>query len=250
MWSTPRRPPAFFPSQASRPYCAAKHAVTALTEVLDQDLRKAGSSIGVSLLCPGPVASEIAHAARNRPGWEPRPGDAEALHTSATTLAAGLHPDRVGDLVFDAIRDGRFYVFTDEWTKQRGQRRADAIVSDIAPNRWGHIHPPAAGAPWPTEAARQENLSQSTCRRGYRRRLDDRNRFDGSKRVAQIPATPGAGAHRHRIALAVLDQIIHIQPLARVSAGSCDLGVPSLSLANALALRLQMVGEPGPSGGR
>ncbi len=57
-------------------------------------------------------------------------------------------------------------------------------------------------------------------------------------------------AHRQRIALAVLDQIIHIQPLARVSAGSCDLGVPSLSLANALALRLQMVSEPGPSGGR
>ena len=147
-----------FPVTGIGPYCAAKHAVTAITEVLDQDLRKAGSRVGVSLLCPGPVASDIAHSARNRPGWEPRSGDAEALHTSATNLAAGMHPDQVGDLVYTAVREQRFYVFTDEWTKQQGQRRADAIVSDIAPNRWGHMHPPAAGAPWPTEAARQENL--------------------------------------------------------------------------------------------
>ncbi len=147
-----------FPVTGIGPYCATKHAVTAITEVLDQDLRKAGSRVGVSLLCPGPVASDIAHSARNRPGWEPRPGDAEALHTSATNLAAGMHPDQVGDLVYTAIREQRFYVFTDESTKQQGQRRADAIVSDIAPNRWGHTQPPAAGAPWPTEAARQENL--------------------------------------------------------------------------------------------
>ena len=125
-----------FPIPGIAPYCAAKHAVTVLTEVLDQDLRKAGSSIGVSLLCPGPVASDIAHAARNRPGWVPRPGDAEALQASATNLAAGTHPDRAGDLVFEAIRDGRFYVFTDEWTKQRGQRRAEAIRDDIPASDW------------------------------------------------------------------------------------------------------------------
>lgn len=124
-----------FPIPGIAPYCAAKHAVTVVTEVLDLDLRKAGSRVGVSLLCPGPVASDIAHAARNRPGWKPRPGDAEALQTSATNLATGMHPDRVGDLVFDAIRDRRFYVFTDESTKQQAQRRAEAIRSDVAPSR-------------------------------------------------------------------------------------------------------------------
>jgi NAD(P)-dependent dehydrogenase (short-subunit alcohol dehydrogenase family) len=112
------------------PYCAAKQAVTAISEVLDEDLRKSGSGIGVSLLCPGPVASDIAHAARNRPGWKPGPGDAEALQTSATNLATGMHPDQVGDIVFEAIRDGRFYVFTDESTKKQGQQRAEAIRSE------------------------------------------------------------------------------------------------------------------------
>ena len=118
-----------YPVPGIGPYVAAKHAVTGITEVLDLDLRKAGSRLGVSLLCPGPVASDIAHAARNRPGWKPRPGDAEALQTSASNLATGLHPDRVGDLVFDAIRAQRFYVFTDESTRQKSQQRAEAIRS-------------------------------------------------------------------------------------------------------------------------
>jgi NADP-dependent 3-hydroxy acid dehydrogenase YdfG len=118
------------------PYCATKHAVAALTEVLDQDLRKAGSKIQVSVLCPGAVASDIAGAARNRPGWQPRPGDVEALQASAATLATGVQPDHVGDLVFEAIREQRFYIFTDEQTRERGQRRAEAIRSDVAPSRW------------------------------------------------------------------------------------------------------------------
>jgi NAD(P)-dependent dehydrogenase (short-subunit alcohol dehydrogenase family) len=136
-----------YPVAGISPYCAAKHAVTAMTEVLDQDLRNAGSRIGVSLLCPGAVASDIAHAARNRPDWEPRPGDVEALQTSATTLAAGMDPDRVGDLVFDAIREQRFYVFTDESTKKQGQQRAEAIRSDLAASKWGRTRSLGGKAP-------------------------------------------------------------------------------------------------------
>jgi NAD(P)-dependent dehydrogenase (short-subunit alcohol dehydrogenase family) len=118
------------------PYCAAKHAVTAMTEVLDCDLRKAGSRIGVSLLSPGPVASRIADAARNRPGWRPGQGDAEALETSAGILAQGIHPDEAGDIVFEGIRDGRFYLFTDEMTPERGRKRAEAIETNQPPSRW------------------------------------------------------------------------------------------------------------------
>jgi NAD(P)-dependent dehydrogenase (short-subunit alcohol dehydrogenase family) len=129
------------------PYCATKHAVTALTEVLDQDLRQAGSRIHVSVLCPGPVASDIADAARNRPGWKPRIADVDALQTSAANLATGMHPDQVGDLVFEAIREQRFYVFTDESTRGRGQQRAEAIRSDVAPSKWERPQPLTGRAP-------------------------------------------------------------------------------------------------------
>ena len=125
-----------YPVPGIAPYCASKHAVTAITEVLDQDLRNAGSTLGVSLLCPGPVATDIAEAGRNRQDWKPRAEDIAALQTSAGHLAAGMHPDQVGDLVLDAIREHRFYVFTDEPTPQQGQRRADAIRSDLAPSAW------------------------------------------------------------------------------------------------------------------
>jgi NAD(P)-dependent dehydrogenase (short-subunit alcohol dehydrogenase family) len=137
-----------FPAAGIAPYCASKHAVTAITEVLELDLRKAVSKIGVSLVCPGPVASDIARAARNRPAWKPRAGDAEALQTSASNLAAGMDPDRAGDLVFDAIREQRFYVFTDESTKEHGQRRAEAIRSDLAPTAWQLTPPGSASAPF------------------------------------------------------------------------------------------------------
>jgi NAD(P)-dependent dehydrogenase (short-subunit alcohol dehydrogenase family) len=136
-----------FPVPGIGSYCAAKHAVTALTEVLDQDLRMDGSRIGVSLLCPGAVASDIAHAARNRPGWKPRPGDIQALQTSASNLATGMDPDQVGDLVFDAVREQRFYVFTDESSKQRGQQRGEGIRSNVAPSRWERPQPLASSAP-------------------------------------------------------------------------------------------------------
>jgi NAD(P)-dependent dehydrogenase (short-subunit alcohol dehydrogenase family) len=129
------------------PYCAAKHAVTALTEVLDQDLRQAGSRIHVSVLCPGPVASDIADAARNRPGWKPRMADVDALQTSAANLATGMHPDHVGDLVFEAIREQRFYIFTDESTRGRGRQRAEAIRSDVAPSKWERPQPLTGRAP-------------------------------------------------------------------------------------------------------
>jgi NAD(P)-dependent dehydrogenase (short-subunit alcohol dehydrogenase family) len=136
-----------YPVAGMGPYCAAKHAVTAVTEVLDQDLRGAGSRIGVSLLCPGPVASDIAHSVRNRPGWKPRPGDIETIQATATHLAAGMHPDRVGDRVFDAVREGRFWVFTDHWTNEQGQQRAEAIRSGVAPSRWARMQPPGDRAP-------------------------------------------------------------------------------------------------------
>src|SRR3954452_4996373 len=48
-------------------YGVSKHAVVALSEALHLQLREAGSSIGVTVLCPGAVDTNIASSARNRP---------------------------------------------------------------------------------------------------------------------------------------------------------------------------------------
>jgi NAD(P)-dependent dehydrogenase (short-subunit alcohol dehydrogenase family) len=48
-------------------YVAARHAVTALSETLYRELEEAGSSVGVSVLCPGALATSIIDSARHWP---------------------------------------------------------------------------------------------------------------------------------------------------------------------------------------
>ena len=48
-------------------YSVAKSAVVALSEALQLDLDAEGARIGVSVLCPGFIATRITESARNRP---------------------------------------------------------------------------------------------------------------------------------------------------------------------------------------
>lgn len=48
-------------------YCASKYAVIGLSEAMAEDLAAEGSNIGVSILCPGPVRSDLGTSTRNRP---------------------------------------------------------------------------------------------------------------------------------------------------------------------------------------
>src|ERR671910_3266121 len=60
----------------SGPYITSKFAVLGLTECLAHDLRAHDASIGVSVLVPALVATNIAHSTRNRP--DELPGEAQA----------------------------------------------------------------------------------------------------------------------------------------------------------------------------
>ena len=114
------------------PYHASKHAVLALTEVVHSELAGAGSTIGVSALCPGWVATRIAESDRNRPEQVPDPlvadpVEAEAVREMIRDFMAGHQPpEEVAGLVVDAIREQRFYVFTaSDWASAIAERHAD-----------------------------------------------------------------------------------------------------------------------------
>src|ERR1043165_3659416 len=47
------------------PYSMSKYAAVSLSEALEHDLE--GTKVGVSVLCPGPINTNIARGARNRP---------------------------------------------------------------------------------------------------------------------------------------------------------------------------------------
>lgn len=48
-------------------YCASKYAVIGLSEAMIEDLAVEGSNVGVSILCPGPVRTDLGTSTRNRP---------------------------------------------------------------------------------------------------------------------------------------------------------------------------------------
>jgi NAD(P)-dependent dehydrogenase (short-subunit alcohol dehydrogenase family) len=112
------------------PYSATKYAVVALSEALEQDFQ--GSNIGVSVLCPGAVNTNIHASARNRPSrFGPAP-ERVANEGLRAALAQGLSGEQVGERVLRAIRAGEFYVFTHEapkeWFAARFKRILDAFA--------------------------------------------------------------------------------------------------------------------------
>lgn len=91
------------------PYTAAKHAVVGLTRSLRAEL--AGTAVGVSLLCPGPVVS-------NMDPNTPRPGEVEHLADGPAALAEhargshheGMPAEHAARMTVTAIQEDQFYV--------------------------------------------------------------------------------------------------------------------------------------------
>jgi NAD(P)-dependent dehydrogenase (short-subunit alcohol dehydrogenase family) len=96
---------------ATIPYCTAKFGVVGLTESLRPELKAAG--IGVSLLCPGPVATGILANSGQTRLHTGRQAEGLPGAEMSTALAKGVLPDEVGRMVLDAILSNRFYVLTD-----------------------------------------------------------------------------------------------------------------------------------------
>ncbi len=87
-------------------YTATKHAVLVLSETLERQL--AGTSVGVSALCPGVVRTRVGFADRNQPGRERKldPSELEGL------MEGAMDPNDVAQLVFEAVRDDQFYILS------------------------------------------------------------------------------------------------------------------------------------------
>ncbi len=91
-------------------YNATKHAVTALSETLYRELEVARSAVGVSVLCPGAIATNILDSVRHWParlGAPPVPR--ERTSPGITNLMA---PSEVADITFAAIAERRFWILT------------------------------------------------------------------------------------------------------------------------------------------
>jgi NAD(P)-dependent dehydrogenase (short-subunit alcohol dehydrogenase family) len=95
-------------------YCVTKYGVVGLTETLALELEQAGSAVGVTVLCPGPVRTNIKLSSRNRPA-SLAPGALQDYDLEQDPARQGdrwLEPADVGVIVVDAIRRGDLYAVT------------------------------------------------------------------------------------------------------------------------------------------
>jgi NAD(P)-dependent dehydrogenase (short-subunit alcohol dehydrogenase family) len=105
-------------------YTATKYAVVGISETLKGELLP--FDIGVSVLCPAFVRTQLAGGARNRPDRLGAGGEAPEFMVQA--LEAGMDPLDVGRMVVGAIEKNELYIFTHADSKLGFQIRADMIL--------------------------------------------------------------------------------------------------------------------------
>jgi NAD(P)-dependent dehydrogenase (short-subunit alcohol dehydrogenase family) len=128
----------FVSGSGSSCYGAAKHAVVRATEALYAGLKEVGAPIGVSMLCPGLVATRIYDAERSRPAdlldADGPPADsAEMLAMHDDLYRNATTPEQAADIAFEGIIADRFYVFTTTNFDQAISARAQDIVARNLP---------------------------------------------------------------------------------------------------------------------
>jgi NAD(P)-dependent dehydrogenase (short-subunit alcohol dehydrogenase family) len=95
------------------PYAAAKHGVVGLSKSLRVEL--SGTDVGVTLVCPGNVRTNVARAMREQRDSQRRGGSAD-LDDFLSFLESGLEdesamdPADVGKLVVQAIKTNQFWL--------------------------------------------------------------------------------------------------------------------------------------------
>ena len=116
-------------------YCASKFAVVGLTEALQRELKPAG--VGVSVLCPMIVATNInENSVRMRP-QELRNAGEQPVLPSANELKGGtIPPEEVGRRVVRAIERNDLYILTHPEQRDFLRRRAEKLDGMFAPDKW------------------------------------------------------------------------------------------------------------------
>ena len=117
----------YSPGRGQGIYSTTKHALIGMSEALASDL--APYDIGVSVLCPSFVRTQMPHSGRNRPA---RFGGAQVQQRRSDDplligAKTGKDPDLVGDYVATAIERNQMYVLTDAKERAQYEARLDGI---------------------------------------------------------------------------------------------------------------------------
>ncbi len=94
-------------------YTVSKFAAVAIAETLAAELEQEGVDLGLTILCPGPVSTQLGSSQRNR--THAAAGhlvDTDLEHTSEGRQLRWMDPDDVAEILLGAIARGELYAFT------------------------------------------------------------------------------------------------------------------------------------------
>ena len=122
-------------------YKVTKYGVVTLSETLYHELALRGAKVKVSVLCPGFVKTRIMDGARNRPARlqnDPAevkmgPESVALIQFMLQAVEAGMSPEQVADIAFQAIRDETFYILTHPETKEAIRVRMEDMLQERNP---------------------------------------------------------------------------------------------------------------------
>ena len=108
-------------------YNVSKQAVVALSESLHYELAALNAPVGVSVLCPGPVASEIMTSDQGQ-------GAASDLNRLLDgQIRQGMSPAELAELVFAAIAEKRFWILPHKGFKPALRARLQSVLEERNP---------------------------------------------------------------------------------------------------------------------
>jgi NAD(P)-dependent dehydrogenase (short-subunit alcohol dehydrogenase family) len=133
-------------------YNVSKHAVVALSETLYQDLRLVTDQVSASVLCPFFVPTGISQSHRNRPeefkqrGIKPTKSQLIGQAMSDKAVGSGkVSAADVAQMVFDAVAQDRFYIYSHPKAINSVQTRLEDIMQARNPTD-PFAHKPEIGA--------------------------------------------------------------------------------------------------------
>ncbi len=110
-----------FPGISS--YVAAKHAVVGMSQSMFHEF--AHTPLGVSVLCPGVVDTNINSSHRNRPGVDPAAVTGETFETYEEVLSTA----DVAGIVLDAVKADQFWILPHEHYGEQALKNATDRVA-------------------------------------------------------------------------------------------------------------------------
>jgi len=115
-------------------YSASKFAVRGLSEALRTELAK--YDIGVSVLCPANVNTNIAESISTRPAHLGESGyrvDDEVINSLKTLYAAGMNPEELARHVLAGVRKNQLYIIPYPEVRAAMKAHFDAVLAALPP---------------------------------------------------------------------------------------------------------------------